>query len=122
MTDVAFDLQGVRILECADDGPVVRSGGDASDLIGAAWSERAALVGLPLARLDPAFLDLKSGLAGEVIQKFVNYGLRLAILGDISAAVAASAALHDFVYESNRGAHVWFVADMDALRAKLEAR
>ena len=58
---------------------------------------------------------------GEVIQKFVNYRLRLAFVGDIGVAVAASDALRDFVRESNRGRHVWFVADMAALEAKLSA-
>ncbi len=119
MPDIATDLHGVRVLACAADGPIVRSGSDAGDLIGAAWGEQAALVAVPLARLDPAFLDLKSGLAGEVIQKFVNYGLRLAIVGDISAEVAASRALHDFALESNRGRHIWFVTDMAALSARL---
>ena len=100
---------------------MVRTGGDATELIGAAWGAEAQLVAVPLTRLDKAFLDLRSGLAGEVIQKFVNYNLRLAIVGDISAAVAASKALGDFVYESNRGRHVWFVADMAELAAKLAA-
>jgi hypothetical protein len=121
MPDIATDLHGVRVLDCAADGPIVRSGSEANDLIGAAWSARATLAAVPLARLDPAFLDLRSGLAGEVIQKFVNYNLRLAVVGDVSAQVAASRALRDFVYESNRGRHVWFVADMAELAARLAA-
>jgi Domain of unknown function (DUF4180) len=42
-------------------------------------------------------------LAGEFAQKFVNYRLRLAIVGDISQHLAGSEALCDFVAETNRG-------------------
>ena len=44
---------------------------------------------------------------------------RVAILGDIGEAVARSAALRDFVRESNRGRHVWFVADRMELERRL---
>ena len=59
------------------------------------------------------------GLAGEVMQKFVNYQRQVVILGDLAEAVAASDALRDFVRESNRGRSVWFVADRAELEAKL---
>ena len=52
----------------------------------------------------------------------VNYGLRLAVVGDISAYLKRSAPLRDWVRESNRGADLWFVEDFVALDEKLEAR
>ena len=64
---------------------------------------------IPVSRLSPDFFQLKTRLAGEVIQKFVNYRMRLAMIGDISAWLAQSNALRDFVYESNRGTAIWFV-------------
>ena len=66
-------------------------------------------------RLDPAFFDLRSGVAGEFAQKFVNYGRRVAIVGDISEWVERSTALRDFVRECNRGQQLRFVADVDEL-------
>ena len=57
-----------------------------------------------------------------MIQKFVNYGIRAVFVGDVAAPVAASDALRDFIRESNRGRHVWFVADLAELEAKLAAR
>jgi hypothetical protein len=54
-----------------------------------------------------------------MLQKTANYHLRVAIVGDIAASIAASKPLADFVSESNRGARVWFVGDLDALRARL---
>lgn len=74
---------------------------------------------MPASRLDPAFLDLRTRMAGEFVQKVVNYQLRLAIVGDIQAAVEVSDALRDYVREANRGRHVWFVAGLDEVAAKL---
>jgi len=53
------------------------------------------------------------------MQKFVNYRLRLVIVGDIAAYTAGSTALRDLVTESNRGKQIWFVPDLDALAARL---
>ena len=71
------------------------------------------MVAVPAHRFDDRFFALRTGVAGEIMQKFVNYRMRLAVVGDISAHVAASTALRDLVYESNRGGHIWFVADLD---------
>jgi len=106
----------LRIQFVDAEGPVVR---DASDLIGDAWADDAALIALPVERLDPEFFRLASLLAGDILQKIVNYRLRIAILGDISAHLEQSEALRDFVWESNRGQQVWFLADAEELRAKL---
>jgi len=54
------------------------------------------------------FFILSTRLAGDVLQKFVNYGVKLAIIGDYSRYT--SKPLKDFIYESNRGSHVFFVS------------
>ncbi len=54
------------------------------------------------------FFILSTGLAGEVLQKLVNYGGRIAIFGDY--ARYASKPLKDFMYESNKGRDVFFAA------------
>lgn len=74
---------------------------------------------MPVYQFAPEFFALRTRVAGLFIQKLINYGQRLAIVGDISAQVAESAALRDFVTESNRGRHVWFVADLTALERRL---
>lgn len=121
MTDTAHDIAGFRVLALSGDGPLVRTGADAADLMSAAWGVTASTVAVPVSRLDETFWTLSSGLAGEVTQKFVNYGLRLVVLGDISAWTAQSKALSDYVRESNRGAHIWFLADWAALETRLAA-
>lgn len=113
------DIAGARVLTVASDGPPLANERDWTDLIGDALGETADMIAVPTARLDESFFRLSTRFAGEVVQKAVNYRLRLAIIGDITARVAASQALADFVRESNRGGHVWFVADWEALEAKV---
>lgn len=55
------------------------------------------------------FFVLSSGLAGEILRKFVNYGTKFAIYGDYSRYT--SKPLKDFIYESNNGKDVFFVAN-----------
>ena len=118
MADLVTERRGVPVLVCGDEGAPIASTQDALDLIGAAFS-RADVVAVPVGRFDERFFTLRTGLAGEIMQKFVNYRMRLAVVGDISAHVAASTALRDLVFESNRGNQVWFVADLDELDTRL---
>ena len=57
------------------------------------------------------FFILSSGLAGDILQKYINYGGRIAIYGDFSRYT--SKPLHDFIYESNQGHDVFFSATED---------
>ena len=52
------------------------------------------------------FFVLSTCLAGEILQKFVNYGVRFAIYGDFSKYT--SKPLNDFMYESNQGKDIYF--------------
>lgn len=54
------------------------------------------------------FFILSSGLAGDILQKYINYGGRIAIYGDYSHYT--SKPLRDFIYESNKGHDVFFAA------------
>jgi hypothetical protein len=115
MPDRSYELEGVRIFECAAEGSPLRSGRDATDVMSMAWEHRGNLVAIPAERLGDDFFRLKTGIAGEIVQKFVTSHLHLAIIGDISRYLEESAALRDFVRESNRGNQLWFVASIDDL-------
>lgn len=65
------------------------------------------------------FFDLSTRIAGEALQKFVNYSMKLAIVGNFEGG---SSSLRDFIRESNRGNTVFFVADIDEAKAKLGSR
>lgn len=120
MPDVLQERAGVPVLVCDPAGPPIATESDALDLIGAAFLG-ATTVAVPAERLDPAFFALGTRFAGEVMQKFVNYRLRLVVVGDISGHLADSAALRALVAESNRHGHVWFVPDLAALDDRLRA-
>jgi hypothetical protein len=62
---------------------------------------------------------LRSGLAGEILQKFINYGLRVAVVGDFAAFAAQSSAVRDFLRESKRGNAILFRADLAEVRMRL---
>lgn len=113
------ELHGVRVLVCAQMGPLLASERDANDFLSAAWEVDATMVAIPVVRLGSDFLRLDTRIAGGVLQKFVNYGLRLAIVGDISERMSESRALQDFVSESNRGKATWFIADLAELERRL---
>lgn len=119
MPDSITSINGTTTLICAADGDPLRTERDAVDLIGEALQHGATLVAIPAERLDDELFDLRTRLFGEFAQKFVNYRLRLAILGDIAHYVEQSTALRDFVYETNRGSQIWFVANPDELGEKL---
>ncbi|MFI7606420.1 DUF4180 domain-containing protein [Micromonospora sp. NPDC049366] len=119
MADVLEERAGVPVLVCDPAGPPVATTEQALDLIGGAAWGGAQVVAMPAERLDPSFFSLGTRFAGEVMQKFVNYRLRLVVVGDISTHLAASGALRALVTESNRHDHVWFVPDLAALDARL---
>jgi hypothetical protein len=115
MKTITLDT-GKRILMC--DG-IIASERDATDVIGFAFTERPDWIAIPLTVLSPAFLDLKTGFAGAILQKFVNYDLRVAILGDTSQEQASSKPLADFIRETNKGSQIWFCASYDDFVARL---
>ena len=67
--------------------------------------------------LHQDFFDLKTGLAGEILQKFSNYRVKLVIVGDFTNVKSKS--LGDFIRESNRGRTVNFVNSVEEAVGKL---
>lgn len=108
---------GDTVFICPAEGPGITDTGPALDLPGDAAAS-GAVSALPAERLGEEFFSLRSGLAGEEVQKFTRYGTRLAVLGDTSAHVEQSSALRDFVREANRGRHVWLVDSRKELEDK----
>ncbi len=67
--------------------------------------------------ITPEFFDLKTGLAGEILQKFSNYRVQVAIIGDFSKYTSKS--ITDFIYESNKGRQVNFLGSVEQAIDKL---
>ena len=88
--------------------PVITDPQSALDLLMTAKYELGTKnIVIPKALVTEDFFVLRTGLAGEILQKFVNYGGRIAIFGDFSHYT--SKPLRDFIYESNQGKDVFFV-------------
>ena len=64
------------------------------------------------------FFVLSTGIAGEILQKFINYRKKVAIVGDYSGYT--SKPLKDFIYESNNGNSIYFLPNIDEAVLKLD--
>ncbi|MBN7773632.1 DUF4180 domain-containing protein [Clostridium aminobutyricum] len=69
------------------------------------------LIALNKEAITEDFFRLDTRLAGDILQKFVNYQVKFAIIGDYSHY--ASKSLKDFIYESNHGKDIFFVSTVD---------
>jgi len=66
--------------------------------------------------ITPDFFDLKTKVAGDVLQKFTQYQMPLIIVGDFSKFKSRS--LNDFIFESNKGKQINFVrSQSEAIKA-----
>lgn len=104
------------------DDVVIRDVPSALDLLMAARYEADAdRIAIAKELIADDFFILSTGMAGEILQKYVNYQAKLAIYGDYSHYT--SKPLHDFIYESNKGRDFFFVESREeALRKLAEAR
>lgn len=96
-----------EIAEVISDNAIIQSASDGLDLLGTLYYQGFDKIILHEHNLCEAFFDLKSGMAGELLQKFSNYRVRLAIVGTFSAYTSKS--LSDFIFESNKLGDVNFV-------------
>lgn len=101
-----------------EPGVLIHDSQSALDLVATVHYETGctALV-LPKSALAEDFFRLPTGLAGEVLQKFVNYHMALAVVGDFSGYTSKN--LKDFLYESNQGRTVCFVSSEEEALARL---
>jgi len=119
MTAATYTLHGIQVFEVPADGPVLQTEREAADILGEAIGRDAKLVVLPSVRLSPDFFQLRTGLAGAIAQKFVNYRIKLAIVGVIPEDALQSTALQAFIKECNRGQNIWFLEQIESLEKKL---
>jgi hypothetical protein len=114
-------MHGVRILEYPAEGPILSSDRAIMDLIVDGRSQSAGMVVVPTTRFSSEFFQLHTRIAGDLLQKFVNYQLRLTILGDLTKEAAESQSLQAFIRESNRGSNLWFLSTIEEVEQKLAA-
>lgn len=118
-TRIEHKGQHGQIAELLSDDLIVGSGEDATQLAGELYFGGYTGVVLHGKNGPPQFFDLKTGLAGEMLQKFSNFRLPLVILGDWQALPGNS--LRDFIRECNRGRQVRFVTTLSEALERLSA-
>lgn len=101
-------INGRAIAEVVSDTIIIFETEDALDIMASASYMGSGSIILYEKNINPEFFDLKSGLAGDILQKFSTYGVSLAIIGDFTTY--SSKSLNDFIRESNRYGHVNFTA------------
>ena len=79
--------------------------------MGVKYETGAARMVLDKALFCEDFFVLSTGLAGEVLQKWINYHIKAALYGDFSRYT--SKPLRDFIYESNQGTNFFFLPSCD---------
>ena len=112
--------RGIRYALVDADEPLITDAQTALDLmVTVGYEADCNRIALLKQAVTEAFFSLGTGLAGEVLQKFVNYQVKLAIIGDFSGY--HSKPLRDFIYESNHGRHIFFVGTQQEAAEKLTA-
>jgi hypothetical protein len=101
----------LKIAEVDPGSDLITGPGDMLDIIAEAGYHDCNRIIIHEKNLHRDFFDLKTGLAGEILQKFSNYRVKLAIVGDFTDVNSKS--LKDFMRESNRGRTVNFVNSVE---------
>lgn len=107
----SHNINTMKIAEIISDEIIIQSPQDGLDLMGNVYYQGFDKVILYEKNITPEFFDLKTKIAGEILQKFSNYRIGLAIVGDFSKYESKS--MKDFIFESNKTKHVNFVETVE---------
>jgi len=95
----------------SSEGIVINNVNDALDLMANVRYQECDKMILRKEQITDDFFELKTGLAGEILQKYTNYQMRVAIVGEFTDYNSKS--LNDFIYECNQGNKILFKSTED---------
>jgi hypothetical protein len=101
------NINDKKIAEIITDEIILKTTEDGLDLLGNLNYQGFDKIIIHEKNIIPDFFDLKTKIAGDILQKFTQYQMPLTIVGDFSKFNSKS--LNDFIYESNKGRQVNFV-------------
>ena len=111
-------LKGTNIAVVSSDEKVITDTQSALDLaMTVKYETGAPKIAINKKAVADDFFVLSTGMAGDILQKFINYHVKVAIYGDYSHYT--SKPLKDFIYESNHGNDFFFVSSRDEAIQKL---
>ena len=105
------NINGTVIAEVISEKCIINEVQDALDLMADCGYQGASKIILQEKNIVKDFFNLRTGIAGEVLQKFSNYRAQLAIVGDFTEYTSKS--LRDFIYESNKTGRIFFVNSVE---------
>ena len=118
MSITGINENGIQLAVVSGEEKIITDVQSALDLAMTARYETGAdRIVIDKHAITEEFFILSSGLAGEVLQKFINYHVKAAIWGDYSRYT--SKPLKDFIYESNQGRDIFFTATREDAILKL---
>ena len=100
-----------KIAEIISDDIVLQTVEDAVDLIGNMSYQGFDKLIIHEENMISDFFELKNKIAGDILQKFSQYSMPLAIIGDFEKYESKS--LNDFIFESNKGKQINFVTTVE---------
>lgn len=119
MTIVTHQINNIKIAEILSDENVITTVDDGLNLLGDLYYQDFDKIIIHEKNVTPDFFDLKTGIAGDILQKFSNYRVRLVVVGDFSKY--SNKSLKEFIYESNKGRQINFVgSQLDAIKVLSE--
>lgn len=102
----------ILLAEIRADEIIIHTVQDALDIMADCRYQGCDALILNQKNITPEFFDLKTKLAGDILQKFSTYQCGLAIVGDFSKVESKS--LKDFIYESNKMGRTIFVENLES--------
>lgn len=112
-----IEINNQKIAEVISDEIIICGVQDGLDLLGNLYYQGFEKVILYQKNIIADFFDLKTGIAGEILQKFTNYRMPLIIIGEFENIQSKS--LNDFIFESNKGKQVNFLKSKEEAVKKL---
>lgn len=107
-----IEKNGIRCAVISGDETIITDAQSALDvLMNAKYEAGTKNIVIDKQLITESFFILSTGLAGEILQKYINYGGRIAIYGDYTHYT--SKPLKDFIYESNNGKDVFFTSTQE---------
>lgn len=101
-----------KLAELTSDKIAISNLSDALDILANAHYNGAELLITKKENFNSDFYELKTKLAGEILQKFTNYKMKLIIIGNFTNIESKS--LRDFIYECNKGGKIIFADNKNA--------
>jgi hypothetical protein len=105
------------IAELIDNEFIINQSQHVLDILGELGEHNCGRIIIHEKNFHKDFFNLRTGLAGEILQKFSNYRIRLAIVGDFSKY--SSKSLQDYIRESNKGQIVFFTENVESAIKRL---